>query len=104
MRSSKRLEVLLKLTAGPDAGSFGWYALAMEYRGLGRLDDALDTFRTLREKDPAYVPMYQMCGMMLIDAGRREEAEDWLRTGLEAARRVGNAKTAEEIEQALKGA
>jgi tetratricopeptide (TPR) repeat protein len=103
MASSKRLEMLLKMTSGPGADSFAWYALAMEQRGLGRIDEAFATFRVLREKDPAYVPTYQMCGAMLIDAGRREEAKEWLSLGIEAARRSGNAKAATEMEQALAG-
>src|SRR2546428_88063 len=37
MQSSKRLEVLLKMAQNPAADSFAWYALAMEYKGLGRL-------------------------------------------------------------------
>jgi tetratricopeptide (TPR) repeat protein len=103
MASSKRLEMLLKLTSGPSADSFAWYALAMEYRGLGRIDAALETFRKLREKDPAYVPTYQMCGTMLISAGLRDEAREWLLAGIEAARRSGIAKAASEMEEALKG-
>jgi tetratricopeptide (TPR) repeat protein len=103
MASSKRLEMLLKLVAAPGADSFAWYALAMELRSLGRIEEAHETFGKLREKDPGYVPTYQMCGMMLIDAGRKQEAKRWLSLGIEAARRGGNAKAATEMEQALAG-
>jgi predicted Zn-dependent protease len=103
MNTSKRLEMLLEVTSEPGADSFAWYALAMEQRGLGRMDEAFDTFRALREKDPAYVPAYQMCGAMLIDSGRREEAKEWLSVGVDAARRAGNAKAVTEMEQVLAG-
>jgi predicted Zn-dependent protease len=103
MASSKRLEMLLEMTSGPGADSFAWYALAMEQRGLGQIDEAFATFRVLREKDPSYVPTYQMCGAMLIEAGRQHEAKEWLSLGIEAARRGGNTKAVTEMQQALAG-
>jgi predicted Zn-dependent protease len=99
--TSKRLEVLLKMTASAQADSFAWYALALEYKGLGRVDDALSTFDALRQKDTAYVPMYLMCGTMLIEANRRDEAKEWLAAGIGAARAKGDTHAAGEIEGAL---
>jgi tetratricopeptide (TPR) repeat protein len=99
--SSKRLEFLLKVTSSDKADSFTWYALALEYKGLGRIDDALTTFAELRRRDPDYVPMYLMCGTMLAEGGRREEAKDWLSTGLVTAKRKGDTHAAGEIEAAL---
>jgi tetratricopeptide (TPR) repeat protein len=101
MATNKRLEMLFKATAGQAADSFAWYALAMELRGLGRIEEAFETFRTLREKAPEYVPAYQMCGAMLIDAGRSAEAKEWLSVGVETARRSGNAKALTEMQEAL---
>jgi predicted Zn-dependent protease len=99
--NQKRLEVLLKMTAREGADSFAWYALALEYKSLGRIDDALSTFEKLREKDENYVPMYLMCGTMLIEANQRERAKDWLTRGLAVARSKGDAHAAGEIESAL---
>lgn len=101
MSNSKRLDVLLKMTASPSADSFAWYALALEYRGLGRIDEALSTFAELRRRDPSYVPMYLMCGTMLTEAGRGEEARDWLLAGVAAARKKGDTHAVGEIEGAL---
>lgn len=99
--SSKRLDFLLKVTSEGKADSFTWYALALEYKGLGRVEDALATFRELRQRDGAYVPMYLMCGTMLIEASRRDEAKEWLGAGLVAARQKGDTHAAGEIEGAL---
>ena len=101
MNTSKRLEMLLKMTSSDKADSFAWYALALEYKGLGRLDEALATFTELRKKDEDYVPMYLMCGTMLIEANRREEAREWLGSGLVAAKKKGDTHAAGEIEAAL---
>ena len=50
----------------------------MEYAGLERIDDALATFEKLRELNAKYVPMYLMCGQLLVKAGRAAEARTWL--------------------------
>jgi tetratricopeptide (TPR) repeat protein len=99
--NSKRLEILLKMTTREDADSFAWYALALEYKGLGRIDDAFATFEKLRAKDEGYVPMYLMCGTMLVEASRRGEAKEWFARGLAVARGKGDAHAAGEIEAIL---
>lgn len=96
-----RLEVLLKMVANPKADSFAWYALALEYKGLGRVDEALETFGELRGRDASYVPMYLMCGTMLIEAGRRQDARTWLEAGVLAARTKGDTHALGEISGAL---
>src|SRR5688572_18181702 len=103
MSNSKRLDVLLKMTSSDKADSFTWYALALEYKGLGQVEDALATFQRLRQRDEDYVPMYLMCGTMLIETGRREDAKEWLGTGLAVARKKGDTHAAGEIEGALAG-
>jgi tetratricopeptide (TPR) repeat protein len=103
MSNSKRLDFLVKMTSAGKADSFTWYALALEYKGLGQVEDALTTFQRLRQLDEDYVPMYLMCGTMLIEASRRDEAKEWLSAGLHAARKKGDAHAAGEIEGALAG-
>ena len=103
MGNSKRLDFLLKMTSSGKADSFTWYALALEYKGLARVEDALSTFHELRKIDQDYVPMYLMCGTMLIESGERETAKEWLSAGLAAARKKGDAHAAGEIEGALAG-
>jgi tetratricopeptide (TPR) repeat protein len=100
---SKRLEMLEKVTAGGSKDSFAWYALALEYQGAGRIEDAVRTFGSLREIDPAYVPMYLMCGTMLAKAGRIEDARTWLTQGVSSARAKGDQHALGEIESALAG-
>jgi tetratricopeptide (TPR) repeat protein len=99
--SSKRLAVLEKMTKGGSKDPFAWYGLALEYKGLGRTDEALATFVELRALDPGYLPQYLMCGAMLIDLGRHEEARDWLTHGAATARAKGDGHALSEIEDAL---
>jgi predicted Zn-dependent protease len=97
---SKRLMYLEKLTSEGATDPFVWYGLALEYKTLGRLDDALRTFTSLRKRTPDYVPMYLMCGQMLADAGRAE-AREWLEAGVSAARAKRDTHALGEIEAAL---
>ena len=99
--TSKRLEFLQKLTASAGADAFAWYGLAMEYRSLGRHDDALAAFESLRSRPPDYVPMYLMFGQMLEQMGRIPDARAWMTAGIEAARTKGDTHAASELEAAL---
>jgi len=99
--TSKRLEFLQKVTASAGADAFAWYGLAMEYRSLGRNEDALAAFESLRSRSPDYVPMYLMCGQMLEQMGRAADARTWMTAGIDAARAKGDAHAASELEAAL---
>ena len=99
--TSKRLGMLEKMTGDGAKDPFVWYALALEYSGAGRIDEALATFVKLRDIKSDYVPMYLMCGSMLATAGRRDEARHWLTEGVTVARVAGDQHALGEIETAL---
>ena len=97
---SKRLAYLEKITSEGSKDPFAWYGLALEYKTLGRTDDALRTFQALRKNTPDYVPMYLMCGQMLAEAGRAE-AREWLEAGIGAAKAKRDSHALGELEAAL---
>jgi predicted Zn-dependent protease len=102
--SSKRLEFLQKQTAPGGAANgdpFAWYGLAMEYRALSRHEEALAAFESLRARAPDYVPMYLMCGQMLLTMDRPSDARTWFSLGLEAAGKKGDPHAVGELEGAL---
>lgn len=98
---NKRLEMLEKLSTSGKADSFAWYALALEYRKEGRIADALAAFRTLRENDADYLPMYLMAGTTLLDNERAAEAVEWLEQGVALATRKSDSKALSELQDAL---
>jgi len=98
---NKRLEMLEKLTSSGQAEALAWYGLAMEYRKLGRLDEALAAFQTLRTNEPEYLAMYLMAGQLLLENNRAPDARAWLEQGLAIAQRQGNHKTVGELQDAL---
>jgi predicted Zn-dependent protease len=101
MTANKRLAFLEKVTAEGTEDPLAWYGLAMEYRKLERWDESLQTFTALRTRKPDYVALYLMCGQMLSEAGRKEEAREWLESGMTAARAKGDAHALSELESAL---
>ena len=101
---SKRLAFLEQTTASGSKDPFAWYGLALEYRSLQRLVDALRTFETLKAMAPDYVPMYLMAGNLLETMGRKNEARNWYEAGKVAARIKGDAHALSELESAIQAA
>ena len=75
------------------------YGLAMEYRSLGRLDDAVATFKRVHELDQKYVAAYFMCAQVLAEKGDADGARTELEVGMQAAREVGDDHAYGEMEQ-----
>lgn len=88
------------ITRSP-ADPFPRYGLAMEHKGQGQLEDAWAVFAELLEKFPDYVPTYLMAGGTLVALGRRDEAADIYRRGIEVAGRRGDSHAKNELASAL---
>lgn len=88
------------LTQDPN-NAFARYGLAMELAGQGDNDGALTEFGQTIERNPDYVPAYQMSAQTLLKAGRTAEAIDRLKAGLEAAQRTGNTHALSEMQGML---
>jgi hypothetical protein len=101
--TNKRLAALEKMVAAGPNDAFPYYGLALEYRGLGRKDDALAVFATMRERFAGYVPQYLMAGQMLTELGRKDEARAVLEAGVQAARSARDSHSLGELESALAG-
>lgn len=82
------------------ADPFPRYGLAMEHKRRGELDAAWTVFAELMSKFPGYVPAYLMAGGTLAALGRRDEAADVYRRGIEAAS-TGDPHAKRELEAAL---
>lgn len=80
---------------------FPRYGLAMEHRTRGELAEAWTVFGELISRFPEYVPTYLMAGGTLVALGRKAEAIDVLRKGIEVATRRGDQHARRELEQAL---
>ena len=96
--------MLEKLVADGSTDPFHRYALALEYRREDRIDEALETFTSLRQTHPDYLPTYMMAGSLLGELDRGGEASPWFEQGILVAEAQGDTKTAGELRDALEQA
>ncbi len=99
--ASKRLAYLEKIAGQAGAEPMALYALAMEYRSLTRLEEALATFTKLRDAFPDYLAQYLMCGQLLEQMQRPEDARHWYEAGVALAGQKRDAHAASELTAAL---
>jgi tetratricopeptide (TPR) repeat protein len=92
-----KIAMLSEILKQNPADSFARYGLAMAYAAEGKNDDALREFGETIERNPDYVPAYQMSAQTLMKVGRVDEAKVLLQTGLAACDRTGNNHAASEM-------
>ncbi len=80
---------------------FPRYGLAMELRTRGQLEESARAFAELIESFPDYVPAYLMAGTVAAALGRKDEAADIYRRGVDTAQARGDLHAKKELESAL---
>jgi predicted Zn-dependent protease len=98
---SARLDMLEKLIGKGSEDPFVHYARAMELRSLGRSAEALQAFRDLRERFPAYVPTYLMAGQIALELSEPDSARQFLEQGIVRARQAGDSHAEAELAKVL---
>jgi predicted Zn-dependent protease len=101
MTPEERLAAFQKFAAAKPDDHFARYSLAMQYRSMGRLDEAIPEFQALVSRAPDYVPTWLMLGQALEAQGRVADAAQAYRDGMAAAARQGNQHARGELEDAL---
>ena len=96
-----RIATFRSFIAKSPTDPFPRYGLAMEHKGLGELDEAWGVFEELLAKFPDYVPTYLMAGGTLVALGKKDEAAEVYRKGIEVAQRRGDQHARRELESAL---
>ena len=99
--TSPMLERLQEFLRNNPKDSFVRYGYAMELSKLGRNAEALASFQQLTQDDPDYVAAYQQAAMLLAREGRKPEAKEMFRKGIEAAARKGNQHARSEMQGML---
>ena len=98
---SPRLEALLEVVKDHPHDPFPHYGLALEYKSLGRRDEAARAFRDLLKNHPNYVPGYLQAGMMFVELGLPDEARLALEKGVQVATQAGDGHAKSELLAAL---
>jgi predicted Zn-dependent protease len=101
MTPEERLAAFQKYTAARPDDPFTRYSLAMQYRSMERLSEAVQAFQELARRAPDYVPTWLMLGQSLEALERRAEAAQAYRDGIAAATRQSDTHARGELEDAL---
>jgi len=99
-RKSRR-QVLEEFVAQKPDDAFSRYGLALECMNSGDSAAADQHFSALLERNPDYVPAYQMYGQLLAGESRKDEARRVLSNGIAAATKAGNQHARSEMEALL---
>lgn len=92
---------LKEILALDPKNSFARYGIAMELSNLGETEAALAEFDTLLANDPEYTAAYFMAAQTLAGAGRKTEAIERLKAGINCAARNGNSHALSEMQDML---
>ena len=93
-----RREKLKAMCAADPDDAFLAYGLAMEMIKDGDTPEGIDQLKRVIELHPDYQAAYFQLGQTLADQGNVDEARTWVERGIEAARRIGDAHAANEME------
>lgn len=96
-----RIATFRSFIARAPSDPFPRYGLAMELKTQGDLAGAWAAFSELIDQFPDYVPTYLMAGGTLSALGRKAEAAEIYRKGIEVATRRGDPHARGELESAL---
>jgi tetratricopeptide (TPR) repeat protein len=99
--SSERIEAMKQFIEQYPDNPFPRYALALEYKNGGQPTEAVETFRSLIGRTPAYVPAYLQFGMVLEQLGVLDEARSIFSKGVEVAEAAGDKHALSELQGAL---
>lgn len=97
---SRRAKIEAMLADEP-GDTFLRYSLAMELRSEGDHAGSIEKLTELTRDTPPYVPAYFMAAQQLVDLDEVERAREFLREGIEEARRQGDSHAAAEMSELL---
>ena len=101
MSAEKRINQINSFLEKNPNDPFLHYALATEYKGLGKLDLAKEKLEFLLENMPEYVATYYHLGKMVQEEGDTQAAEKLFEKGIKLARTKGDQLQLRELQQAL---
>lgn len=96
-----RREKIESMLADDPTDTFLRYSLAMELRGEGDHEGSLQRLDELTRDEPPYVPAFFMAAQQLAELDRVDEARQYLRHGIDQARRQGDTHAAAEMSELL---
>jgi len=99
--SNSKIENLKALVEKNPDNPLGRYGLANEYLKLEMYEEAIDQVEAYLKLKDDQGAVYRMLGEALLKLGRKEEAKEAYKKGIEAAHRHGHPGMAAEFEETL---
>jgi tetratricopeptide (TPR) repeat protein len=99
--ATDRLAELFKFLEEDPNDPFLYYAVATEYVRQANDAKALEYYQIVRSRFPNYVGTYYHLGKLLERTGKREEAVDVYREGINAANDARDRNALRELKEAL---
>ncbi|HEY0976896.1 MAG TPA: tetratricopeptide repeat protein [Flavobacteriales bacterium] len=79
--STERLDQLRTMLAEEPGDPFLRYAIALEHKRAGDMEQAVEVLTGLLEEDPGYIACYYQLALLLADLGRTADALRACETG-----------------------
>jgi len=99
--SNSKIENLKALVEKNPDNPLGRYGLANEYLKLEMYEEAIDQVEAYLKLKDDQGAVYRMLGEALLKLGRKEDAKEAYKKGIEAAHRHGHPGMAAEFEETL---
>ena len=96
-----KISQLLTFLKDDPHDAFLLFALAREYSKAGRMQEALETYYSLREVHGDYVGLYYHLGQLEEMMGHPDRAYKTYKAGIEVARAASDAHAQAELEGVL---
>lgn len=96
-----RIELLLQLYDGDPSDPFTQFAIGFEYQKQERFDEALKWYESILSMAPDYTGVYYHLGKLYLKLGRREDAEEIFKKGIQVCTKVHESKDCAELQGAL---
>lgn len=95
--STTRLEQLRGMLAEEPDDAFIRYAIALELKRAGRMEEAANDLEALLMNDPKYIACYYQLALILVDLGRAPEAIHVCEAGSLQCLTTGDRKARSEL-------
>ena len=95
--SHQRLDQLLAMLADDPGDPFLRYAIALEHKRAGNMQQAVDDLTVLLKEEPTYLACYYQLALLLTEIGHTAEALNVCELGAERCRIAADRKALAEL-------
>ena len=99
--SSDRLQQLREMLAEEPGDHFLRYAIALELKRAGNMEQAIADLEALLRDEPKHIPSYYQLALMLADLGRSKEAMHTCEIGMLQCTVTGDRKARAELQELM---